>query len=183
MMRLLRVLEVARYWLGRAGQAAVLLMLAIALFSLAMILPAQHDLHAQRDQLAWLQAQPKAAAKPAPVLPETQQLQEFYAQFPPQAALSELLRALHQLAQECGVELVLGEYKLSHERNALALQRYEIILPVKARYSELRRFLDQAALRFPTLGLSEISIKRDAVNEGEAEVRLMYVWLLKGEGA
>ena len=96
MMRLLRALEMGRYWLGKAGQAGVVLMLGIALFSLAIILPAQHDLHAQRDQLAWLQAQPKAAAKPAPVLAEAQQLQQFYAQFPPQAALSELLRALHQ---------------------------------------------------------------------------------------
>jgi Tfp pilus assembly protein PilO len=183
MTRLLRTIDTLRFWLGTAGQLGLLLIWLLALFGLFVMLPAQHKLQAQREQLAWLQAQPKAQARPAPVLADAQQLQQFYAQFPSQDDLSELLRQLHQLAQECGMNLVMGDYKLSHQRDNTALQRYEIILPVQARYGALRDFIAQAALRFPTLGLSEISIKRDGIQDDEAEVKLTYVWLLRGEGA
>ncbi|HWU35493.1 MAG TPA: hypothetical protein VN023_09695 [Methylovorus sp.] len=182
MTALWRRIDILRFWLGGAGQAGLVLMLLVALLGLLVWLPQQQQLQTQREQLAWLQAQPKAQARPAPVLDDARQLQEFYAQFPPQDALSELLRGLHQLAQESGMNLVMGDYKLSHQRDNSALQCYEIILPVKARYSVLRDFIAQAALRYPTLGLSEISIKRDGIQDDEAEVKLTYVWLLRGEG-
>lgn len=182
MTQLLRTIDTLRFWLGTAGQVGLLLMVLLMLFGLLVMLPAQQKLQTLREQLEWMQAQPKAHARPAPVLAETQQLQQFYAQFPPQDSLSELLRALHQLAQESGMDLVMGDYKLSHQRDNAALQRYEITLPVKARYGALRAFIAQAALRFPTLGLSDISIKRDGIQDDEAEVKLTYVWLLRGEG-
>lgn len=182
MTRLLRTIDTLRFWLGTAGQVGLLLMVLLMLFCLLVMLPAQQTLQTQREQLMWLQAQPKTQARPAPVLAETQQLQQFYAQFPPQETLSEQLRALHQLAQESGVDLVMGDYKLSHQRDNAVLQRYEIMLPVKARYGALRQFIAKAALRFPTLGLSDISIKRDDIQDDEAEVKLTYVWFLRGEG-
>ena len=177
---LLRRIEVARYWLGAPGQAGLLLVMLCLLAYALLLWPTQQRVQRQGAELAWLHSQPRQQARPVAAYSDAQALAGFYRQFPAQAELAGLLRQLHQLAQDSGIVLVAGEYKLSRDNSDRALQRYEIVLPVTASYRQLREFVAQAALRFPTLGLSEVSVKREAIGEDKAEVKLLYVLLLRG---
>lgn len=179
MNRVLRSLEVVRYQLGLLGMAGLLALIAGLLFWLAVVMPAQHQLQQKTQELAWLNTQPKVASvAQVPVLNDEQALQKFYGQFPPVAELSKVLEQIHQLAVDSGIVLTVGEYKLSNDPNNRNLARYEIIFPVQANYKNLRSFIETASLKFPTLGLSEITIKRDSIGDSAAQIKLNYVLLM-----
>lgn len=176
---LLRKLEVMRYQLGWVGLAGLLITAACLLFWLVVIAPAQHQLQQKAEELAWLETQPKQpAVTQAPVLDDDQALQKFYQQFPPVSDVTKILEQVHQLALKKGIRLTVGEYKLSNDAASQNLQRYEIIFPVEANYQNLRDFIAAASVQFPTLGLTEINIKRDSIGENAAQIKLNYVLLM-----
>jgi len=179
MSALLRKLEVARHQLGWTGLAGMLLIFISMLFGVVTVLPAQHELQQKKHELAWLSQQPsKPATAKLPVLDDAQALQKFYQQFPPVTEVSSILEQIHQLAQKKGIRLTVGEYKLSNDAVNPNVQRYEIIFPVEAHYRNLRDFITAASLQFPTLGLTEINIKRDYIGESAAQIKLNYVLLM-----
>ncbi len=177
MNRVLRTAESLHYHLGRVGTAALLMLLACLIFGMLVLLPQQRALQQQSAELASLQSQPRAS-QPALILDDAQQLAVFYQQFPSINAMSDILGQIHQLAKEQGIVLSSGEYKLANDVNNPRLTRYEIILPVEANYTKLRAFVETAALRFPTLALSEINIKRASIDESGAQIKLHYFLLL-----
>lgn len=134
---------------------------------------------AKTQELAWLNQQPKTKPLPqAPLLNDEQALRKFYRQFPLADELSPQLAELHQLALEQGIVLTAGEYKLSNDANDPNLLRYEIIFPLHSSYKNLKSFIAAAGLKFPTLVLSEINIKRESISDNSAQIKLNFVWLL-----
>lgn len=179
MSALLRKLEVMRHQLGWMGLAGLLVIVSCLVFGLMVIAPGQHQLQQKRNELAWLGAQPKQpAVAQVTVLDDEQALQKFYQQFPLVSDVSKILEQIHQLALKKGIRLTVGEYKLSNDTANSNVQRYEIIFPVEANYQNLRDFIAAASLQFPTLGLTEINIKRDSIGEGAAQIKLNYVLLM-----
>lgn len=181
MMHLARYAERLRQHIGLLGVAGLLgLALSLTLW-LSALLPAQSVVKQQTAELAWLQAQPRVAGIKPPPLDDAQQLTRFYAQFPAASELRTIVQRIHQLAVEQGITLTTGEYKLSRDGNNARLLRYDIVFPVQASYARLRGFISAASRQFPTLGLSEIHIKREAVSDDGAQIKLNYVLLLANE--
>lgn len=180
MNRLLRVAETLQYRLGIAGTAGLLIALACLIASVLLVIPMHHTLQQLSTELTRLQAQPRNSP-PVLMLDDAQQLANFYQQFPSVNAMSGILEQIHQLALEQGIGLSSGEYKLANDANNPRLARYEIIFPLQANYARLRAFIEAAALRFPSLGLSEINIKREAIDESGAQIKLHYFLLMNKE--
>ena len=180
----LRAAELLHHRLGAVGILAMAILFGNIASWMLVVMPLQGDIREKSAELAWLHKQPKSndvAVKP--VLNDEQQLVQFYRQFPDASQLNTLLGQLHQLAIDNGIVLVTGEYKLgeytlSGGLNNRKLVRYEIIFPIQANYAQLRAFIDAASQKFPTLGLGEINIKRESVNESGGQVRLNYVLLM-----
>jgi Tfp pilus assembly protein PilO len=175
----LRKLEILRYQLGWLGMAGLLALMGCLLLSFTVVMPAQQHLQQKTRELAWLARQPKA--KPvvqAPLLNDEQALRKFYSQFPLVTDLSKVMAQIHQLALDKGIQLTAGEYKLAADANDQNLLRYEIIFPVHASYKSLRDFIEEVSLKFPTMGLGEINIKRDSIGDNAAQIKLNYVLLL-----
>jgi hypothetical protein len=176
-----RVVELMRHYLGLPGLLGLGLLLAGMGVYLLGALPAQKQVLASRVELSRAHAQPMAAdVEAATELNDADALVAFYRQFPPTTQLTTQLEQLHDLAREQGVKLSQGEYKLIDEAGSKLL-RYEILLPVESGYLHLRKFVDAAGRKFPTLGLSDISIKRDGIGEGTAQVKLNFVLYLSRE--
>lgn len=176
---LLRRLETLHYQLGWLGSAGVLMISMALLSALLLLIPAQQQLQQKSLTLAKLQQQP--AQRPVtqtPLLNDEQALQKFYRQFPLVDALSPALAQLHQLAAEQGLVLSAGEYKLSNDAKDPNLLRYEIIFPLQCNYKNLKNFISTANLKFPTLALNEINIKRESIGDSSAQIKLSFVWLL-----
>jgi len=179
MSGLLRQLESLRHQLGWTGLAGLALIGLGLLFGAMTVWPAQHQLQKKQHELAWLGTQPtQPVTAQAPVLDDAQALQKFYQQFPPVTEISTILEQIHQLAQNKGIRLSVGEYKLTNDAVNPNVQRYEIIFPVEAHYKNLRDFITAASAQFPTLGLTEINIKRDSIGESAAQIKLNYVLLM-----
>lgn len=178
MKALLRQLDRLRHTLGVAGLTGLALMLAALAIYWLLARPALQQDASRQQQLAWLRAHPApVVVQPARQPDAAAALASFYAQFPPATQLSEVTEQLHRLAREQGVTLSLGEYKLDGAGQGRLL-RYEILLPVAAGYPQLRRFIDAAGRRFPTLGLKDVSFKREAVAQHTVQTRLNFVLYL-----
>lgn len=178
MNRLLRHLDRLLHYLGALGLAGLAMVIAGLAVYFFLAQPAMQQAAAGQRQLAWLRAHPAPAMRQAAKEPGgAEALAEFYRQFPPAAELSGIIEQLHQLAREQGVTLRLGEYKLDAEGQGRLL-RYEILLPVDAGYPQLRRFIDAAGRRFPTLGLKDVSFKREVVGNRTVQTRLNFMLYL-----
>ena len=69
------------------------------------------------------------------------------------------------------MELSSSEYRLVND-NYARLARYEMILPVKGKYSQVRAFMAAALEAVPAMAISAIAIKRENVTSEKLEVRL-----------
>ncbi|MDE2389767.1 MAG: hypothetical protein KGN35_11950, partial [Betaproteobacteria bacterium] len=64
-----------------------------------------------------------------------------------------------------------SEYRLVNENDA-RLARYEMILPVKGRYPQIRAFMAAALEAVPAMAISAIALKRENIASDRLEVRL-----------
>ena len=164
-----------RQWgrrLGPAGLtglgllAAALLLQTLQVDSLHQAIHAQH---ARLDALRQVIARQEATPEPLPVNP--------LAQLPPTGEASQLIGELEHLARLHGLDLPRGQYSVS-PLTGTSLQRWQLVLPMAARYPDLHAFLATALERLPNLTLDELKLKRDHIESGElqAELRLsLYV--------
>jgi hypothetical protein len=91
--------------------------------------------------------------------------------------LPDMLKTLHALAQKYGITLDSGDFKFGNIEGDKLL-RYEITLPVKCSYPNLRSFVEDAAHKIPTMGLSEINLKREAVVDNMVQAKLDFILYL-----
>ena len=179
MSQLLRSMEVLRHQLGVLGMLGLLGLFGCVLMGLISLMPAEQALQQKTQELALLRQQPKGNVEvQTPKLNDGQALEKFYQQFPPVSDLSKILAQIHQLALDKGIRLVVGEYKMAPDVNNPRLMRYVIIFPVQSNYKNLHNFIASASEKFPTLGLSEVSLKRDSVKDGAVQIKLSYVLFL-----
>lgn len=167
-----------RYRLGFFGLAGI----AVAVIALAMyvfsVLPAERQVQAGAVQLHNLRMHPESTAVAEPSRRgDSAALAEFYGQFPGMDHLPEQLNTLHALAHKHGIVLPRGDFKLVSAEGDKLL-RYEITLPVKCSYPQLHSFIDEAAGKLPTMGLNEISLKREAVGENMVQAKLGFILYL-----
>jgi Tfp pilus assembly protein PilO len=180
MIKLLSQIEVLSYKLGALGILGLLGLMCSLFTSLILLLPAEQELNQKKQEVAILTQQPKEAIHPQKTkLSDEQSLQKFYQQFPPTTDLSKILAQIHQLATEKGISLVVGEYKMAPDFNNPRLMRYAISFPVQSNYKKIYDFIATASDKFPSLGLSDVSIKRDSVKDGSVQIKLSYVLFLR----
>lgn len=99
------------------------------------------------------------------------QLAAFYDSFPRASDLPDAMQTLYDTAQAEGLVLERGDYRLVRERGQRYV-RYEISLPVKTAYPQLRRFLAKAFAALPTLTVDEVQFTRSQIADALVECRL-----------
>ena len=166
-------------WPGMAGFA--LIAFSVAIFASALvplhtrIKEAKADVESLRTKL---HAAPSAAGSSA----SGDRLANFYAFFPPLNSTPDWLRRIFALAEAQGLRLEAGEYKLTRERD-LQLSRYELNLPVRGSYAQIREFVAQVLTEVPASSLDELRLKRDDPSSSTVEARIKLTLYLGGEKA
>lgn len=164
--------------LGWQGGAAIALAAFAAAYFESTIAPLQARVEGMRAQVTALERRSTARA----VAPQTsrgpeQQLRDFHGQLASSAQAPELLRQLHTLAQSAALQLERGEYRPVAEGPS-GLLAYQITLPVRGAYRQVRRFLNQAMEEMPGLALDSIAFQRE--NAGSVlEARLHFTLFLR----
>jgi len=84
-----------------------------------------------------------------------------------------MLRRLHLNAEDQGLVLLQAEYRPVPDSEG-KLVRYQILLPAKGTYPEIRRFLSQASRELPGLAIDGINFQRQQIGDAvlEAQIKL-----------
>lgn len=166
--------------LGVPGVVGMAILAAGILYGLASVLPARSDLERARHQAARSQGSPAANGAVPALAPQTAagQLARFYAALPPQDEATAWLNRLYQAAGKEKLTLARGEYSLQTDPDS-RLARYQIVMPVRGDYGQIRRFLRSALAGMPHLALEEISFQRQSIAEAHLEARIRFTLFLQ----
>lgn len=162
--------------IGMSGMSGVtLLLLAIGLY-LGAVMPQQERF----VQLTQDVADEQARQKTAPLTPVVDtrsteaRLRLFYEFFPPQEKAPTLLKTIYRAARDEAISLADGEYKYIDGKTG-GIRMYQIDLPVKGSYIQIRKFIVKVLNAIPSVALNEVSFKRELVGSGELEARLRFI--------
>jgi len=162
--------------LGVIGKTGLGLIVVTTIYFFSALLPQESDLQRLKERAETLQMQEQAKQNQGETesgkkLSGDQALQVFYDFFPRVDSSPFWIRELVQLARKHNVELNSSEYRLVNENDA-RLARYEMILPVKGRYPQIRAFMAAALEAVPAMAISAIALKRENITSDRLEVRL-----------
>lgn len=87
------------------------------------------------------------------------------------------IKTLFSIADKSGITLNLGEYHLTADANG-HFSTYQIVLPVKGSYQQIRQLCEKTLMAIPFASLDEIAYKRDSINNPFLEARLRFTLYL-----
>ena len=139
---------------------------------------------------AQLKAEPAQPAQPAPArgvvarkaVHGSQGLQMFYEFFPKVDSTPFWINEVVQSATEHAVEIDGTEYRMVREKD-VKLARYEMLVPVRGRYAQVRGFIADALRSVPPMALVDVAIKREGVESELLDANLKFnLYLSEGPG-
>jgi Tfp pilus assembly protein PilO len=173
-----KALFIAIRWmknLGLPGMAGMAMLVLAATSYLGMTLPQHSRLEQLTQEVAEAQAQQKSVGlnPAADTYSSAAHLRAFYEFFPARQSAPQLLGTLYKAASTESISLSEGEYKYS-VGNAGAMGMYQVDLPVKGTYVQIRKFIVKVLNAMPSAALEEVSFKRESVGSGVLEARIRF---------
>lgn len=164
---------------GLPGVVGAAILAASLLFYGVAVLPVASESAALAREVAALDAARQPGVEGVREKPSdpVRQLAEFYSFFPKSSQAPDDLAKLHGLAAVHNVQLDQGTYRLVHDRVGKLLM-YEIALPVKGDYSQLRKFMSQALTEIPYLSLDGVSFQRQKAGDATLESQIKFTLFL-----
>jgi hypothetical protein len=159
-----------RAYLGKLGAAGVL-GLGVLLFCLPFYFSALRPAERERDAK---RAAAERSHLPGPVLQigldtRAEQLERFYALFPPVERLGGELERLYGLARASGLELLQGEYRV--EKRPAGLIAYRVTLPVRGSYSQVRGFAGAVLTKMPVASIDGLRFERKKAADAQLDAQ------------
>jgi hypothetical protein len=159
--------------LGAPGLAGLALTLAGLALGAGVVWPAREELATLRARATNLEARAASAPPPSTASTRADRTAEFRRHFPAAGSSAHALMRLHAIAAQHGLRLPSGDYRYAPEPGT-GLGRYQIVLPVKANYLLVRRFVGAALAELPSLAVDAITLKRDSASAREVEGRVQF---------
>ncbi|HET7832590.1 MAG TPA: type 4a pilus biogenesis protein PilO [Gallionella sp.] len=173
----------SRRWsrtLGWPGMLAIGLLVACPLWYFSSVRPMQDRLGEARRSVTLMSERGQAgnqAAKDSSLTP-AEQLAEFYSAFPAERYSPQWLEKLIAVADQNDLNLNEGDYKTSREKVG-RLVRYQITLPVKGQYPQIREFLAEIPAEIPIMALENVQFERENIADATVTARIRLVLYLE----
>jgi hypothetical protein len=175
-MRLSRAtLERSLRRIGVPGIAAIGVLLACAAFWASALLPVSERLGAARSEARALQA--RLAASGGRAQAGEGGVAAFYAFFADGKTAADRLQTIFDLAAKAGIELDKGTYRYNGvvgER----LARYEVSLPLRGSYAQIRRFLASVLNEIPVASLDRVGFEKKRIGDEKVEANVIFTLFL-----
>ncbi len=128
----------------------------------------------------------KVTIEESPPQNNLEEINHFYAIFPKATALPEALSSIYEIANKQKLALNSGDYKFNKVKQTSVLDeknltKYEIVLPIKGKYMQIRTFVAEVLQKLPALALMDMQIRRENSLSQSVEARLVFVLFVKGE--
>ena len=161
--------------LGATGKIGFGLCVFSAVFFFVAVSPRHAESSILMGKVEAMKAHPqeKIALPQGRKIQGDEALQAFYAFFPLIDSSPFWIRELVQVAAATQVEIGGSEYRMVREKG-WKLARYEMILPVRGKYPQVRAFIADALRVVPAMALVDIGIKRDGVESELLEASLKF---------
>lgn len=166
-------------WLGVPGILGLGLLAFSGAFYFSAFSPESARLEELRAEMA------RRERKRLPTLDEDpgysrEALGAFYGFFPPSNQLSDQIRKIYSAAENQSVQLEQGEYRATKD-SVGQLMRYQISLPIKGSYTQVRKFVAAVLVDIPNLSIDSIQFERQRVGDPTVEARVKLVMYLGQE--
>ncbi len=159
--------------LGLAGAAATLYVVGVSPAT-ARLTQLQQEALSVRD-FARTAGGDSNVARPAQDI----WLEKFYRLLPVKSSAPDWLRIIFSAARAQSLGLEQGDYRLKIEKNG-RLAAYEIGLPVRGTYVQMRRFIAEVLDGIPAVALDEFVIKRETIGDPAIEASIRFTLFLNG---
>lgn len=106
------------------------------------------------------------------------QLAEFYRIFPGTDSITETLDRIYQAAAENHIILSQGDYSLASAESQ-ALQRYEVNLPVRGKYAQVRNFIAKVLAENSNAALLSITMTRNNATDIGVDAQVRFALYLR----
>lgn len=161
--------------LGWQGMVGILLLACAYVFYIEVLTPLEQRARGLREKAEMVNQRGSLNVRMQEVAlksPEAM-LGKFYAFFEPGKVVTDELAKIYSLAQANGLELKQGDYKMLREKDT-RLTQYQVALPVRGGYTQIRAFAAQVLSGVPTASLDQIRFQRKRAGEPnvEAEIKL-----------
>jgi hypothetical protein len=168
-------LDMLRFYLGRLGKAGML----GALLLLGSLVFLVHIVPSREAALGSLVSRNEQAHKVV-LAEQARAVRQDIATVQPPLALeaAAALGRLYAAADQAGLELVQGEYRLLEAKDA-RMRRFQFVLPVYGSYAEVRKFLSLALNNEPALALTSLQMRREAIESTDLDVMLNFTLYLE----
>lgn len=109
---------------------------------------------------------------------------DFYQAFPTTSQLSTTLSAIKRTASKNKLALDKGDYKFTliskNKTKVEDIAKYEIKFPLYGNYIQIRTFVREVLLEWPTLALSEIQLERESNLSPTLNANLTFIFFTRG---
>ena len=174
----------AKRWLNQAGWMGVT-GLSLLIFSATFYLSAvrtdrlrikelQHESASLRQR-----AQTALAHGGISTTNTESQLKTFYQFFPSANEKNSGLAKIYSAAEHQSIMLETGEYRLISDKDS-KLSRYQVTLPIKGTYLQIRNFVDEILIEVPSASVDDISFKRESISSPMLDARIKLTLFFGG---
>ncbi|QHF38669.1 pilus assembly protein PilO [Pseudomonas sp. S34] len=155
---------------GLAGMAMLVLALSYGLVGLLPDWESLQSLSQQTREATEYLAKVEDGSVAAPVVPQ-RQLDDFRSKLPSQPQATVAIDKIYALAAQERITLSRGEYSLGVDPKT-QLARYQILLPVRGSYPQLRRFLHALLGQLPAVVLEDVELQRKNIADTDLTGRI-----------
>lgn len=157
--------------------AALLTLMLVNIYGYFHFIPnLQRQLIQQNNELIQLQTTIKTAPdlkNAAPMSTDEQRISSFTNNLGEYQSSEQFLQVIFNNASKAGIILSSAEYRSPAETND-QFRRYQLTLPLKGSYSQIRQFCRDTLIALPFASLDEISFKREVIGNSLLEARLRF---------
>lgn len=160
--------------LGVQGILGLGLLFFVGGFYFSTLYPEQRRLEELRVEIAKARSErPGRTEAERPKTPQDR-LGAFYGAFPRPRELPDLLEKIFAAARQQTLKLEQGEYRVIRD-NAGGLTQFQLTLPVRGSYPQIRKFVEGALIEVPTLSLESIQFERQKVGDASVEAKVKLI--------
>lgn len=156
--------------LGVPGLAGLAMLVLALTYGLACLLPDWQSVQQLSQQTREYLAKVEEGTVAAPVVPQ-RQLDDFRSKLPTQPQATVAIDKIYALAAQERITLARGEYSLGIDPKT-HLARYQILLPVRGSYPQLRRFLHALLGQLPAVVLEDVELQRKKIADTDLTGRI-----------
>jgi hypothetical protein len=166
--------------LGWQGLAGLVLIGASLVAAFSIVLPQAERLRLLENEAAQLRRELPRQRMMQPEQTPLEALAAFYDLLPDEHAIAGQIALLLSAASDHDLAPDKAEYAVTRS-TAADFVRYQITLPVRGSYPDIRKFANQALHDLPAAALNEIAFQRENIDSDEVEARLRFTLFLHRE--